>query len=78
MNVDITIDTNSDSNTGSNEGRRRPEHKSSGISRIRFCPFFESDTLFLEYVFVLCLVVSRFFESRDVYTVPSKSIIGIP
>ena len=29
-------------------------------------PFFESDTLFLEFMFVLFLVVSRFFESRDV------------
>ena len=42
------------------------------------CPFFESDTLFLECCFVLCLVVWRFFESRDVSTVPSNSIVGIP
>ena len=41
-------------------------------------PFFESDTLFLEWVFVLCLVVQRFVESRDVETVPSDSILGIP
>ena len=29
-------------------------------------PFVESDTLFLECVFVLLLVLERFFESRDV------------
>ena len=29
-------------------------------------PFFQSDTLFLECCVVLCLAVSRFFESRDV------------
>ena len=29
-------------------------------------PFFESDTLIPECLFVLCLVVQRFFESRDV------------
>ena len=30
------------------------------------CPFFESDTSFLEGVFVSLLVVQRFFEARDV------------
>ena len=29
-------------------------------------PFFESDTLFLECLFVSSLVALRFFESRDV------------
>ena len=30
-----------------------------------FYPFFESDTLFLECVFVLFLVTDRFFQSID-------------
>ena len=41
-------------------------------------PLFESDTLFLECVCVLFLVVQRFFESRDVYTVHIKGILGMP
>ena len=41
-------------------------------------PFFESDTLFLECFVVLLLVVLRFFEPRDVSTVPSNSMLGIP
>ena len=45
----------------------------SRISRIRFIYLlFESDTLILECLFILLLVVERFFESRDVWTVPSK------
>ena len=41
-------------------------------------PFFESDTLFLEWL--VCIVFSclAIFESRDVLTVPSNSILGIP
>ena len=41
-------------------------------------PFFESATLFLECVCVLCLLAQRVFESRDVQPVPSNSILGIP
>ena len=45
----------------------------SGISRIRFI---QSGALFLECS--LFLVVWRFFESRDVFTLPSNSFLGIP
>ena len=41
-------------------------------------PFVRIRYLVPRMLFVLLLVVQRSFESRDVWTVPSKSILGIP
>ena len=38
-------------------------------------PLFESRSMFLECLLVSCAIVKRFFESRDVETVPSNSIM---
>ena len=59
-------------------GGRDPQHLYIRDFKDTAYPFFESDTLFLECLFVLFVLVWRFFESRDVSTVPSKSIFGIP
>ena len=65
--------------TGPHQWQSRAQLAHAGGSRVHFIytctfmefkdavhPFFESDTLLLECLFVLCLVVWRFFESRDV------------